>query len=81
MQEFENFSKKGSSLRFECGKIQISPLLAPLEKFFEKSTSALPGKDPSDAHKHLKLHHFCKNCVVLHHLATLFNNTNAVSKP
>jgi len=22
-----------------------------------------------------------KNCVVLHHLATLFNNTNAVSHP
>jgi len=24
---------------------------------------------------------FIKNCVVLHYLATLFNNSNAVSKP
>jgi len=52
----------------------------PIEKGLEKSTSAPPGKNPSDAHahKHVKLHHFCKKCVVLHHLATLFNNTNAV---
>jgi len=28
-QEFENFSKKGYSLGFECGKNRISPLLAP----------------------------------------------------
>jgi len=32
-------------------------------------------------HKHAKLHRFCKNGVVLHHLATLFDNTSAVSKP
>jgi len=30
---------------------------------------------------HVKLHHLWKNGVVLHHLATLFDNTNAVSKP
>jgi len=32
-------------------------------------------------HKHIKMHHFVKNGVVLHHLAILFNNTNAVSRP
>ena len=53
----------------------------PLEKLLEKSISGPSGKIPSDAHahKHVKLHRFVKNCVVLHHLATLFNNTNAVS--
>jgi len=58
-------------------KKQISPLLAPpLEKRFEKSTSGSPGKISSDAHahKHVKFHQL----IVLHHLATLFNNTNAV---
>jgi len=38
------------------------------------------------AHKHVKLpfsqkDFFVENGVVLHHLATLFDNTNAVSKP
>ena len=44
------------------GKKQISPLLAPLEKLLEKSTSALMDKNPSDVHaqKHVKLHYFCK---------------------
>jgi len=38
------------------------------------------------AHKHVytifaKNHTICgRNCVVLHHLATVFNNTNTVSK-
>jgi len=42
-QEFENFSKKAVFL-ISCGKQQISPLLAPLEKLLEKSTSALLDK-------------------------------------
>ena len=73
-------AKKGYFLSFECGENQISPLLYPIQKRLETSTSAPPGKYPSGAHahKHVKLHHFCKKCVVLHHLAILFNNTNAV---
>jgi len=43
--DFEIFSKKGDSLSFEWKK-QISPLLAPMEKF----SSSRPGKNPSDAH-------------------------------
>jgi len=31
--------------------------------------------------KRLKLHHFCKNVVVSQHLATLFDNSNAVRMP
>ena len=40
----------------------------PQEKHLEKPTSAPPGKNLSDAHthKHVKLHHVCKNGVVLH---------------
>jgi len=74
-------AKKAIFRSFKCSKKQISPLLIPLETRLEKSTSASPGKNPSDAHAHdtsiYKLHQFCKNCVVLHHLATLFNNINA----
>jgi len=65
------------------GKKQISPLLLLLEKRLEKSTSGPTWKNPSDAHahKHENYTYFVKNCVVFHHLAALFNNTNAVSKP
>jgi len=35
-QEFENFSKKGYFLSFECGKKQISPLLAHPREMFGK---------------------------------------------
>ena len=82
-QECENFSENGKFLSFECGKNQISPLLAPLEKRLEKSTSAPLVKNPSDvhAHKHVKFHHFCENYVAFHHLAILFNNANTLSKP
>jgi len=84
--------KRGRSLKISAKKAvflvssekkEISPLIAPLEKSLEKATNASPRKNPSDApaHKLVKLHHFCKNCVVLHHLAALFNNTDAVSKP
>jgi len=61
VQEFEIFSKRAVFL-VSSGKKQISPLLASLEKLLEKSTSAPPGNNPSDAHahKHVKLHHFCK---------------------
>jgi len=73
-------SAKNAVFLISRGKKQISPLLASRRKVLEKSTSA-PGKIPSDAHahKHVKLHHFVKNCVALHHLVKLFNNTNAVS--
>jgi len=36
---------------FEWEK-QISPFLLPPRKFLEKSPSATPGKNPSDAHEH-----------------------------
>jgi len=41
------------------------------------------GKIPSDAHahKHVNCTNFVKNYLVLHHPATPFNNTNAVSNP
>jgi len=61
------------------GKNQFHHFCPPLEKFLKKSTSALLIKSfrrPCTQ----ALHHFCKNCVVLHHLATLFNNAKAVSK-
>jgi len=32
-------------------------------------------------HEVEKLHHFYKDCAALHNLSTLFDNTNAVSKP
>jgi len=35
-QEFENLSKKGYFLCFECNKNQISPLFAPSRKTFGK---------------------------------------------
>jgi len=75
-QEFENFSKKAVFL-VSSGKNRISPLPPPLERLLEKSSSAPPWKKSF----RVKLHHFCKNCVALHHLATLFKNTNAVNKP
>jgi len=58
-------SAKKAVLLVSSGKKQISPLSSPLKKLLEKSTSAPPGKDPSDvhAHKHAKLH--CKKlCCV-----------------
>jgi len=76
-------SAKKAAFLVSSGKKQISPLFPPFEKLLEKFTSATPGKNPSDAHAHkyVKNTIFVKNCVVLHHLATLFKNTNAVSKP
>jgi len=48
-QEFKNFSKNAVFI-ISSGKNQISPLLAPRRKTFEKSTSAPPGKILSDDH-------------------------------
>jgi len=80
-QEFENFRKKAVFL-IVSGKKEISPLLAPLEKLLKKSTSAPLDKIlPMLVHTSIKITQFCKNCAVLHHLATLFHNTNALSKP
>jgi len=76
-------AKKGVFL-VSSGKQQISPLLLPpKEKRLEKSISGPPGKIlPTPMHRSMKNYtSFVKNCVVFHHLATLFNNTNAVSKP
>jgi len=55
----------------------------PLEKLLEKSTFVPMEKIlPTPIHASmLNYTIFVKNCVVLHHLATQFNNTNAVSKP
>jgi len=60
-------------------KTKFHHFFPPKEKPLEKPL-VLPGWHPFDAqvHKHVKLHHICKNCVVLHHFATLRNN-NAVS--
>jgi len=43
-------------------KNKFRHFLATLEKLVEESTSAPPGIYLSDAHahKHVKLHHFCK---------------------
>jgi len=60
--EFENFSNK-ALFSVSSGKKQVSRLLAPtLEKLLKKSTSGPPWKKRPDAHahKHAKLHHFCK---------------------
>jgi len=85
--------KKGKNLKISAkkavflvssGKNYISPLLPPVEKPLEKSTSVPSEKIPSDAqaHKHVKLHHFCEKLgCKIHHLATLLKNTNAVSNP
>jgi len=77
------FSEKKAVFLASSGKKLISLPLVPLEKPLEKSDSCLLGKIPSDAdaHKHAKLHHFFKKCIVLHHVATLLNNTNAVRNP
>jgi len=74
-----NFQQKTVFLVLS-GKKQISPLLAPFEKLL-KNPQVPPWiksfrRPCTQAYK---LHHFCKNCVVIYHLATLFNNTNAVS--
>jgi len=60
--EFENFSNK-ALFSVSSGKKQVSRLLAPtLEKLLKKSTSGPPWRKRPDAHahKHAKLHHFCK---------------------
>jgi len=69
--------KRGRNLKISAKNIflvssvknQISPLLSPLGKLLEKSTSGPPGKIPSDAHarKHVKLHQFCEKmcCITL----------------
>jgi len=74
------FSAKKAVFLVVSGKKQISPLLAPLEKLLEKSTSAPLDKSfRSPCTPHMNYTIFCKNCAVLHHLATLLNNTNVVS--
>jgi len=43
-------SAKKDIFLISSAKKQISPLLAPLEKFWKKFPSAPPGKNLSDAH-------------------------------
>jgi len=62
------------------GKIKFHHFWSPLEKPLEKYTGA-PLEHSFQRPCIAKFHHFCKKCVVFHHLATLFNNTNAASKP
>ena len=60
-------SAKNAVFLISSAKKQISPLLAPVQKLLEKSTTGLPGKIPFDAHahKHVKWHHFCeKLCCI-----------------
>jgi len=52
---------------------------SPLEKLLKKSTVAPPGKHFFDTHALQNYTIFRINCVVFHHLATLFSNTNVVS--
>ena len=47
--DFEIVAKEGCFLSFEWEK-QISPFLAPIEKFWKNLLVASPGKNPSDAH-------------------------------
>jgi len=66
-REFENFSKNDYFLSFERQKNKFRNIQPPKKKLWNKSTSAPPGKNPSEthAHKHVKLHHFCeKNCCI-----------------
>jgi len=74
------FSAKKAVFLVSSGK--KTNFLTPVEKGLEKSTSSLPGKNPSDAHAHKYGNYtiFVKIVLFLHHLVTLFNNTNAVSK-
>jgi len=51
--DFENISK----MLFFQFKKQILPLLAPLEKFLEKSPTGPRGKNPSYAHG-------CSSCIL-----------------
>jgi len=71
-------SAKKAVFLVSSGENKIHHFWLSLEKHLEKFTKSLSN---THAHKHVKLHHFCQNCVVLHHLVTLFNSTNAVSKP
>jgi len=82
-QEFGKFSKKDVIL-VSSGKNQISTLLATPKKNVWKNPLVPPWKKSlrRPCTKTCKITpFFCKKCVVLHHLATLFNNTNEVSKP
>jgi len=57
---------------------------APPEKHLEKSTSAPPGKNPSNghAHKHAKLHHYCKTlCCIITPSGNTVQEHLAASKP
>ena len=77
-------SAKNAVFLISSGKDQISPYLSPRRKMFGKSISASPLEKFPPTPMHTSMWNdtiFVKNYVVLHHLATLFNNTNAVSNP
>jgi len=64
------------------GKKQTFSLMAPVEKLLENPL-VTPVEKILPTLMHTGMHYcniFEKKCVALHHLATLFNNTNAVSK-
>jgi len=80
-QEFENFSKKAVLLVLS-GKKQISPLLAPCKNF--RKNPLVPSCKNSfqrSCTQACKITPFMYKIAVLHHLATLFSNTNVASKP
>jgi len=83
-QEFENFSKTCCFLNFEWYEPHFTTFGPPYKNFWKNPLVASPWKNPfrrpcTQACKMTPF--FMKICVVLHHLAALFNNTNAVSNP
>jgi len=77
-------SAKKSLLVISSAKNQISPVLAPRRKTLGKIHQWAPLEEFLLTPVYTSMQNdtiFVKNCVVLHHLATLFNNTNAVSNP
>jgi len=76
-------SAKNAVLLISSGKKQISPFLALRRKTYWKNPLVAPWKNsfrrPST--EACKMTPFLRKIVVLHHLPTLLNNTNAVSNP
>jgi len=76
-----NFQQKMLFSLYRVVKTKFHHFWSPVEKLLEKSTSGPPWKNSFRRPCTQACKIFVKNCVVLHHLATLFNNTNAVINP
>ena len=81
-QEFKN-SAKNAVFLISSGKNQISSFLAPRKKILEKSASGPPWKNPfrRPCTQACEITPFLWKIVLYYTMATLFNNTNAVSNP